>query len=270
MTSEDRDPTLVHRDETGSRSSPSVRRPRPEPQPRRHLSIWQETGILVVLALVLALLLKQFLVQAFYIPSESMEPGLVKNDRIMVEKPSYWGGGQPRRGDVIVFSDPGGWLDAEDAEVPSNPVTKLFAKVGLYPAGGHLVKRVIGVPGDTITCCTAQGRLEVNGHRLDESSYARPGKIDGKTCFGPMPGVCHWKVGPVPAGYLFVMGDNRAHSADSSYHLCEIGGVRETDCTNSPWVPEHDVVGKVAALIWPPGRAHIVHRPNDFDADLAP
>jgi len=269
VTSEDRDPTLVQQDDEGSRSSRSWRDDDPPRERRRRLSIWEESGILVVVAIVLALVVKQFFFQAFYIPSESMEPGLVKNDRILVEKPSYWFG-QPQRGDVIVFSDPGGWLDAEESSTGTNPVTKVLSKVGLYPSGGHLVKRVIGVPGDTITCCTTKGWLEVNGHPLQESSYARPGVIDGKTCYGPMPGACHWSVGPVPAGFLFVMGDNRAHSADSSYHLCEIGGVRETDCTNSPWVPEHDVVGKVAALIWPPGRAHVVERPSDFSADLAP
>ena len=111
--------------------------------------------------------------QSFYIPSGSMEPGLVKNDRILVEKPSYWFAGAPQRGDVIVFKDPGGWLDAEESAGPPSLVEKVMAKVGLYPAGGHLVKRVIGVPGDTIHCCDQQGRLVVNGHPLDESVGGR-------------------------------------------------------------------------------------------------
>ena len=93
------------------------------------------------------MVLKAFFVQAFYIPSESMEPGLVKNDRILVQKVSYWGGGGPQRGDVVVFEDPGGWLGAGDVAGPENPVAKALAKVGLYPSGGHLVKRVIGVAG---------------------------------------------------------------------------------------------------------------------------
>jgi signal peptidase I len=258
VTSEDRD-TLS--DDTGSRSSASA--------PRRHrLSALQETGVLLLVALVLAIGVKAFLIQAFYIPSESMEPGLVKNDRILVEKPSYWFGGSPQRGDVIVFKDPGGWLNAEDSRDAGNPITQVLTKVGLYPTGGHLVKRVIGVPGDVIECCDAQGRISVNGVFLDEADYARPSDqgcdLKGAgTCFGPMPRVGHWKAGPVPAGMLFVMGDNRNHSADSSYHLCTEA---ETDCSDVPWVPESNVVGKVAAVVWPFSRAKIEHRPADFEA----
>jgi signal peptidase I len=265
VTSEDRDPLVP--DEQGSRSSASAVLD-PEKRPaRRRLGVWQESVVLVIIAVLVAIVLKQFFVQAFYIPSGSMEPGLQLNDRILVEKPSYWFGGGPQRGDIVVFSDPGGWLSAEEDQGPSNTVTKGLAKIGLYPTGGHLVKRVIGVAGDTIHCCDDQGRLEVNGHPLDEASYARPGTIDGKPCYGPMPGVCDWTAGPVPPGYLFVMGDNRGNSADSSYHLCT---KQETECTNSPWVPEHDVVGKVAALAWPLGRAKIEHRPADFAGIPAP
>src|SRR6478736_3173026 len=79
-------------------------------EPKHHLPLWQETLLLLTIAIVLAVVIKAFFVQAFYIPSESMEPGLVKNDRILVEKPSYWFGGTPERGDVIVFEDPGDWL----------------------------------------------------------------------------------------------------------------------------------------------------------------
>ena len=110
-----------------------------------------------MVALGLAILIKAILVQAFYIPSESMEPGLVRNDRILVQKVSYWFGGSPERGDVVVFKDPGGWLSGAESVGPPNAVTKLMAKIGLYPSGGHLVKRVIGVAGDTIKCCDDQG-----------------------------------------------------------------------------------------------------------------
>ncbi|UDY22644.1 signal peptidase I [Nocardioides sp. Kera G14] len=235
---------------------------------RRHLSAWQETGVLLLIALVLAIAIKALLVQAFYIPSESMEPGLVRNDRILVEKPSYWFGGSPARGDVVVFKDPGGWLGPEDISTPGNPLTQLLTKIGLYPSGGHLVKRVIGVPGDVIECCDAKGRISVNGQVLDESSYARPSKhtCDNQAagiCYGPEPRVAHWKAGPVPAGMLFVMGDNRDHSADSSYHLCTDA---ETDCSDVPWVPESLVDGKVAAVVWPFGHAKREHRPADFEA----
>jgi signal peptidase I len=230
---------------------------------RKGLPLWQETILLVVIAVVFAVVVKAFFVQMFYIPSESMEPGLIKNDRIMVEKPSYWFGGAPQRGDVIVFKDPGGWLDAEESAGPSSLVGRVMSKVGLYPAGGHLVKRVIGVPGDTIHCCDEQGRLLVNGHPLDEpEEVAR----SGETCDGPEVDGCTtaWTEGPVPAGQLFVMGDNRAHSADSAYHICH---PRAVGCGGGPvFVSTSDVVGKVAALMWPPGRAHVLHRPPGFSA----
>ena len=125
----------------------------PSVKTKKHLPLWQETILLLTIAILLAVVIKAFFVQAFYIPSESMEPGLVKNDRILVEKTSYWFGGTPQRGDVVVFKDPGGWLSEEEDAGPSNPVGKLMAKIGLYPSGGHLVKRVIGVAGDTIHCC---------------------------------------------------------------------------------------------------------------------
>ena len=89
---------------------------------KKHLPLWQETILLLVVALGLAILIKAILVQAFYIPSESMEPGLVRNDRILVEKVSYWFGGSPERGDVVVFKDPGGWLSgAESVGPPGTP-----------------------------------------------------------------------------------------------------------------------------------------------------
>ena len=125
-----------------------------------------------------------------------MEPGLVRNDRILVQKVSYWFGGSPERGDVVVFEDPGGWLGGAEAVGPPNAVTKVMAKIGLYPSGGHLVKRVIGVAGDKIDCCDDQGRIEVNGVPLDEKDYARKG---GGKCFGPRNG-CSWDAGPVPEG----------------------------------------------------------------------
>src|SRR4051812_5659715 len=174
--------------------------------------------MLLAVALVVSVAIKTYVAQVFYVPSASMEPGLVKNDRILVEKPSYWFGGTPRRGDVVVFSDPGGWLpEAVDAG-PSTAFGKALVKVGLYPAGGHLVKRVIGVAGDTIHCCDNRGRLLVNGPPLDESSSLPA----GLRCSGPEVDQCgrHWTAGPVPAGRLFVMGDNRNDSADSAYHLC--------------------------------------------------
>src|SRR4051794_1572784 len=169
---------------------------------KKHLPVWQETILLLGIAVVLAIVIKALFVQAFYIPSESMEPGLVKNDRILVQKVSYWGGGEPQRGDVVVFQDPGGWLGPQDVAGPTNPAAKTLEKIGLYPSGGHLVKRVVGVTGDTITCCDDQGRISVNGQPVNEQGYARPGTIDQNDCYGPMTGDCSWTAGPVPAGHV--------------------------------------------------------------------
>ena len=131
--------------------------------------MWQESILLLGIALVLAIVIKTFFVQAFYIPSESMEPGLIRNDRILVQKVSYWFGGDPSRGDVVVFEDPGGWLTGEEPK-PTG-LASLLSKVGLYPTGGHLVKRVIGTEGDVIECCDDEGRILVNGEPIDESKY---------------------------------------------------------------------------------------------------
>ncbi len=227
---------------------------------RRRTPLWAETLVLLVVAVVLALVIKTFFVQAFYIPSSSMRPGLVVNDRILVQKPSYWTGG-PERGDVVVFEDPGDWLGpGEDAGEPS-VVTRALSTIGLYPTGGHLVKRVVGVEGDVIECCDEQGRLEINGVAVDESEFLAP----QRQCDGPMPagGSCEWEAGPVPEGSLFVMGDNRSASADSSVRLCTRGG---GDCDESDaYVSDDLVVGKVFALAWPVGNARFIGRPEAFE-----
>jgi signal peptidase I len=226
---------------------------------KKHLPLWQETILLLAVALGLAVLIKALLVQAFYIPSESMEPGLVRNDRILVQKVSYWFGGTPQRGDVVVFEDPGRWLGGVAAVGPPNAVTRLMAKIGLYPSGGHLVKRVVGVAGYTVECCDDQGRIMVNGVSVDERGYARKG---GTECFGPRSG-CEWEAGPIPEGHIFVMGDNRNHSADSSAHICEPDAGR---CTpGQEFVPVDLVVGKVFVLLWPRQHFGWVHRPDSFD-----
>jgi signal peptidase I len=224
-------------DETSSDEKPT----------KRSLPWWLESLGLLAVALVLSVLIKTFFLQAFYIPSPSMQPQLVLNDRILVQKVSYWGGGTPQRGDIVVFADPGHWLDGEDAGTPSNPVTRALSHLGLYPSGGHLVKRVIGVGGDRVDCASAKGPLEVNGHPLDEAAYL---PRNAKPCANY--GAFHVQV---PSGRLWVMGDNRADSADSRAHLGDPGG---------GMVPVHLVVGKVFALVWPLGRAQLIHRPADF------
>jgi signal peptidase I len=235
---------------------------------KRRAPLWLETVVLLVVALGMALIIKTFFVQAFYIPSASMEPGLVENDRILVQKPSYWFG-EPQRGDVVVFEDPGGWLLGPETG-PQTLLAKGLARVGLYPTGGHLVKRVIGTPGDTIECCDDQGRLIVNGVAIDEDSFIRP----QPDCDGPMVNACQrdWKV-TVPADRLFVMGDNRAASADSSDRLCKR---QPEQCDpeqpslpkgnpDRPFVPVDNVVGKVFTLVWPLSHAEWIGRPEVFE-----
>jgi len=227
---------------------------------RRKAPLWLETIILLVIAVALALIIKTFFVQAFYIPSSSMRPGLVVNDRILVQKPSYWFGGEPQRGDVVVFKDPGGWLLGPDPG-PTNALTKAMAAIGLYPTGGHLVKRVIGVAGDTIVCCDDEGRLEINGQVIDEDDFL----AQQRKCDGPMPfgGSCDWSVGPIPEGNIFVMGDNRNQSDDSSAKLCKQDGPH---CdSEAAFVSVDRVVGKVFSLVWPIKHFDWIGSPDAFD-----
>ncbi len=204
-------------------------------------------GLLLGFALVLAVVIKAVLVQAFYIPSGSMNDTLVYNDRILVQKVSYWGDGGPRRGDVVVFSDPGGWLGGNEGPQAGNPIAKGLELVGLFPTGGHLVKRVIAVGGDTVQCCDGKGRIRVNGQPLQERAYLAPGTRPSLTTFKQ----------EVPEGYLWVMGDNRPESADSRVHLGDPGG---------GFVPVDNVVGKVFAVVWPFGHMKFMQRPKTFNA----
>jgi signal peptidase I len=126
---------------------------------------------------------------------------------------------------------------------------------------------VIGVGGDVIHCCDKQGRILVNGHPLDEGAYVK--NTPGMACNGPMTTTCNWTAGPVPNGTVFVMGDNRDNSDDSTMHLCQ-GTTKSTDCTPDPFVPVDDVVGKVFVLLWPRDRFHVLHRPADFAGIPAP
>jgi signal peptidase I len=223
---------------------------RSEPKKKPALPVWQESILLLVIALVLAVAIKYFFVQAFYIPSPSMEPLFIKNDRILVEKVSYWGGGSPHRGDIVVFKDPGNWLGQDESSGGGNAITRALEAIGLYPSGGHLVKRVIGIGGDRVVCCDSQGRVTVNGVALNEGSYLPKGTLPSEEPFDVR----------VPAGHLWVMGDNRGDSYDSRGHMGDPGG---------GFVPDDLVVGKVWALIWPWGRAKWIHTPATFK-DIPP
>ena len=211
---------------------------------KRQLPVWQESILLVLTAMVMAVVVKTFFLQAFYIPSESMEPTMLVNDKILVQKVSYWGG-DVKRGDIVVFDDPGSWLSSEESNRANNVVQKALEKVGLFPTGGHLIKRVIGVGGDTVECCT-DGKLTVNGVQLDEPYLLDETATKDET----------FEV-KVKKGYLWVMGDNRGNSSDSRAHQSDPGGGQ---------VSEKAVVGKAWVRVWPLGRAGFIKKPSTFDA----
>ena len=236
-TDDESGPVTPTRAGTGEATSAPRRR-------RAPLPVWQEMLLLVVIALVLAVVIKAFFMQAFYIPSASMNDTLVENDRILVQKVSYWGSG-PHRGDVVVFADPGGWLSSADSQGTGGPLSRALEQVGLYPTGGHLVKRVIGVGGDEVVCCDSQGRITVNGVPLNERSYLAAGQ---------KPSLIDFDV-RVAKGYVWVQGDNRSNSADSRVHLGDPGGGQ---------VPVDDLVGKVFAVVWPLVHAKTLSTPATF------
>jgi signal peptidase I len=210
----------------------------------RRIPGWLELILLLAMAVVLSIVIKTFFVQMFFVPSESMEPLFVTDDRILVQKVSYWDG-DVQRGDVIVFEDPGGWLGPGPG---LGPVQKALSTVGLYPTGGHLVKRVIAVGGDEVACCDDSGRVTVNGVALDERDYLRRGVA---------PSAREFEV-TVPEGRLWMMGDNRGNSEDSRYHQRLEG---------SGTIPVENVVGKVWAIVWPVGRLEHIERPETFEQD---
>jgi signal peptidase I len=212
----------------------------------------RETVIILGSALVLSLLVKTFLVQAFFIPSSSMHDTLVENDRILVSKLTP-GPFDLRRGDVVVFKDPGGWLDpaeAADRGPVGDAVNGALTWVGLLPqdAGSHLVKRIIGLPGDHVACAGAGAPVTVNGVALDET-YLAAGAMPSEVAFDKV----------VPDGFLWVMGDNRQHSADSRYNSGKPGG---------GFVPIDNVVGVAFVTVWPLSRAAVLHNPSEVFADV--
>ncbi len=175
----------------------------------------RETVLIVVIALVIATLIKTFLAQMFVIPSQSMERTLQRSDRVLVVKTVAY-----QRGDIVVFEDKLNWLPPAPK---ANAVQRGLEFVGLLPASGdqYLIKRLIGLPGDHVVCCDAQGRMSVNGVALDETEYLyrQPDGTQVKPSEMPFDVV-------VPEGRIFVMGDHRNYSADSRYHLCDTVGTR--------------------------------------------
>lgn len=192
-----------------------------------------EWGLIIVLALVLSSFVRAFLMQAFWIPSSSMEDTLQVGDNVVVSRLTPRLGGI-ERGDVVVFKDTEGWLPpAPEKQGFDRVADNVLTFTGLRPASGeqHLVKRVIGVGGDHVSCCDPEGRLQVNGTSINEP-YLAPYSDNTTIPFDVT----------VPDGHLWVMGDNRNHSADSRAH---IGG------PESEFVAVKDVVGKVFWITWP-------------------
>jgi signal peptidase I len=247
---------------------------------RRRHSSKLELPILIVIAIAIAIVLKTFVVQPFYIPSQSMEQTLhgcptCAGDRILVFKPVYHVR-DPHPGDVVVFKAPADW-DGAGVTLSSNPVAhgvQWFGQlIGVVPPSEKdLVKRVIAVGGQTVRCCDDNGNLQLSDHgatgpwrSLDEpyiyqnSPWTKPstpgvrGPDDSRT-FGPV---------TVPAGRLWVMGDHRNDSADSRYHCGDQGPGPNCDPLNST-VPVSDVIGKAVVIAWPPSRWRTLGTPKTF------
>jgi signal peptidase I len=209
---------------------------------KRQRSAWlfaRDLLIIFVVALLASVLIKTFLVRSFFIPSGSMENTLQIDDRILVNQLEP--GLIPlERGDVVVFQDPGGWLPAV-AEPEKNPVAAaldwVLEGVGLAAddANDHLIKRIIGLPGDHVVCCNALGQMTVNGVPLDETAYLK--LPDGVSAVSQEP----FDV-VVPEGSLWVMGDNRYNSADSRFNQDQPG---------KGFVPVENVVGRAILVTWP-------------------
>jgi signal peptidase I len=220
-------------------------------------SFWSELVLLIVLAMVIALVIKTFVVQAFYIPSSSMEDTLLIGDKVLVNKLVYhFRSIQP--GDVIVFDGAGSW-DPVTPAAPrsSDPLVRLYdvtllplfrsigGLFGTAPGQTDFIKRVIGTPGDHVACCNAQGLVTVNGVALHESSYLYPGAAPSQIRFHVT----------VPRGRLWVMGDNRLVSDDSRLRRYDPG---------SGTIPENKVIGRAFLIVWPPSRWRVLQIPATF------
>jgi len=199
-------------------------------------SLFREIPIIVVSALVVSIFVKTFLIHFFYIPSGSMEKTLLIGDRIAVNKLANFFS-DIKRGEVVVFKDPANWLGQAPGETGSKTVVAIknaLVSVGVLPdpAKQYLIKRVIGVGGDSVICCDAKGRLTVNGSAINEPYIFA----------GNKPSESNFTVN-IPKGFIWVMGDHRSASADSRFH---------TEDIHHGMVPLDAVVGRAFATVWPP------------------
>jgi signal peptidase I len=231
------------------------------PRARRR-SFWRELPVLIIIALAIALVIKTFVVQAFFIPSGSMQNTLEIGDKVLVNKLDYHL--RPiHSGDIIVFDGAGSWNAAPVSVPAGDPVVRLYDATlrpllhsigglfGTAPGQTDYIKRVIGVPGDHMACCNSQGLVTVNGVALHEQSYLFPGNTPGIAPFGESG---HFSV-TVPPGRLWVLGDHRAISDDSRGHVVDPG-----DGT----IPENQVIGRAFVLVWPPSRWAVLRIPPTF------
>jgi signal peptidase I len=231
-------------------------------------SLLRELPVLLVIAFVLALLVKTFLVQAFFIPSGSMEQTLhgctgCTGDRVLVNKVPYWFG-EPEPGDIVVFRGPDTWSPEITVAEPSNWVSGALLSLGRAigvapPSENDYVKRVIATAGQTVQCCDAEGRVTVDGKPLDEPYIYQNSPLSGGPTgreFGPV---------TVPEGRLWVMGDHRSASADSREHVGD---------KYSGTIAVDDVIGKAALIVWPLDRFTLLDSPDiqqgQADAQAAP
>ena len=222
-------------------------------QGRGFLLFLRDAVIVIVIALLASFLIKTFLVRSFYIPSGSMEDTLEVQDRILVNQlvPDLV---PLSRGDVIVFQDPGGWLTPQPPSDPGFLMTVLEA-VGFAPSTSddHLVKRLIGLPGDHVVCCNALGQITINDVPISEPYLKLPEGVTAasRDAFDVT----------VPEGYLWVLGDNRYSSKDSRYNQ---------DKPGQGFVPIENVVGRAFVINWPLNRLAWLENYPEVFGDVPP
>lgn len=233
----------------------------PRGRTRQLASLLKEIAVVVIGALVVSTSLRAFVAQPFVIPSGSMENTLQEQDKVVVQKITDFS-----RGDVVVFVDPGSWLSEGYGARDRGPVGEALELIGLLPdsSSRHLIKRVIGMPGDTVVCCDAEQRLTVNGTPLEEEDYIYR-DADGDLVD---PADVPFTV-VVPADRIFVMGDHRDDSSDSRCHLADVpsnGGPLGAEA----FVPIANVVGPAFLVAAPFDRFRRLTVPATFAGVAAP